>query len=60
MGHLISARRSGLVIDNKQRRTCQIVNFSEPADCRVKLTEGKLKERLVPRPCRRTEKNYGT
>ena len=35
--HLISARRSDLIIINKQKRTCKIVDFTVPADHRIKL-----------------------
>ena len=39
--HLISARKPDLVIVNKKKRTCRIVDFAVPADYSVKLKEGK-------------------
>ena len=35
--HLISARRPDLIIINKKKRTCKIVDFAVPADHRIKL-----------------------
>ena len=35
--HLISARRPDLIIINKKKRTCKIVDFAVPADYRIKL-----------------------
>ena len=35
--HLISARRPDLIIINKKKRTCKIVDFAVPADLRIKL-----------------------
>ena len=38
--HLISARRPDLiVVNNKKKRTCKIVDFAVPADHRIKLKE---------------------
>ena len=37
--HLIPARRPDLIIINKKKRTCKIVDFAVPADHRVKLKE---------------------
>ena len=34
--HLISARRPDLLIINKKKRTCKIVDFAVPADHRIK------------------------
>ena len=39
--HLISARRPDLI------RTCRIVNFAVPADYKVKLEEGKKKDKYL-------------
>ena len=39
--HPILARQPDLVIINKEKRTCQIVNFGFPDDHRVKLKESK-------------------
>ena len=39
--HQISARGPDLVIINKRKRTCRIVDFTVPADHRVKLTENE-------------------
>ena len=37
--HLISARRPDLIIINKKKRICKIVDFAVPADRRIKLKE---------------------
>ena len=37
--HLISARRPDLIIINKKKKTCKIVDFADPADYRIKLKE---------------------
>ena len=39
--HQISARRSDLIIINKEKRTCRIVDFAVPADHGVKLKESE-------------------
>ena len=33
--HLISARRPDLIIINRKKRTCKIVDFAVPADYRI-------------------------
>ena len=44
--HFISARRPDLIIiNNKKKRTCKIVDFAVPADHRVKLKESEKKEK---------------
>ena len=35
--HQISTRRPDLIIINKKKRTCKIVDFAVPADHRIKL-----------------------
>ena len=42
--HLISARRSALII-MKKKRTCEIMDFAVPADLRVKLKESEKKDK---------------
>ncbi len=37
--HLVSARRPDLIIINKKKRTCKIVDFAVPVDHRIKLKE---------------------
>ena len=37
--HLISARRPDLIIINKKEGTCRFLDFTVPADYRVKLKE---------------------
>ena len=37
--HLILARRPDLIIINKKKRTCKIVDFAVSADHRIKLKE---------------------
>ena len=45
--HLITARRPDLVLINKKKRTCQIVDFAVPADHRVKLKEIEKKDKYL-------------
>ena len=49
MYHLISARRSDLIIINKKRkkRICKIVDFAVPADHRIKLKECEKKNKYL-------------
>ena len=44
--HLISARRSDLMII-KKKRTCKIVDFAVPADHRIKLKECEKKDKYL-------------
>ena len=41
---LISARRPDLIIINKEKRICKIVDFAVPADHRIKLKECEKKD----------------
>ena len=44
--HLISSRRPDLIIiNNKKKRTCKIVDFAVPADQRIKLKECEKKDK---------------
>ena len=43
--HLISNRRPGLVIINRKKRTCQIVNLAILADNGVKIKESKKRDK---------------
>ena len=43
--HLIRARRPDLIIINKKKRTCKIVNFAVPADHRIKQKEYEKKDK---------------
>ena len=45
--HLISARRPVLIIINKKKRICKIVDFAVPADHRIKLKECEKKEKYL-------------
>ena len=45
--HLISARRPDLIIINKKKRTCKIVDFAVPADYRIKLKECENKNKYL-------------
>ena len=45
--HLITARRPDLVLINKEKRTCHIVDFAVPADHRVKLKEIEKKDKYL-------------
>ena len=41
--HLISAKRPELIIINKKKRICKIVDFAVPADHKIKLKESEKK-----------------
>ena len=58
--HLISSRRSGLIIINqkKRKRIYKIVDFAVPADQRVKLKEIEKKDKYLD--LARELKNCGT
>ena len=45
--HLFSARRADLIIINKKRRTCEIVDCAIPADHRIKLKECEKKDKYL-------------
>ena len=45
--HLISARKPDLIIINKKKRTCKIVDFSVPAGHRIKLKECAKKDKYI-------------
>ena len=45
--YLISARRPDLIIINKKKRTCEIVDFAVPADHRIKLKESEKKDNYL-------------
>ena len=45
--HLISARKPDLIIINKKKRTCKIVDFAVPADHRIKLKECEKKDKYL-------------
>ena len=45
--HLISARRPDLIIINKKKRTCKIVDFAVPADLRINLKECEKGEKYL-------------
>ena len=47
MDHLISVRRPDLIIINKKKRTCKIVDFAVPADHRIKLKECEKKDKYL-------------
>ena len=53
--HLISARRPDLIIINKKKRTCKIVDFAVPADHRIKLKECEKKDKYLD-PARELKK----
>ena len=55
--HLILARRADLIIINKKKRTCKIVDFAVPADHRIKLEEFEKKDKYLD--LARELKNYG-
>ena len=45
--HLISARRPDLVVINRKKRTCWIVDLTVPADPRVKLKENEKRDKYL-------------
>ena len=45
--HLMSTRRPDLIIINKRRRTCKIVDFAVTADHGVKLKECEKKDKYL-------------
>ena len=45
--HLISDRRPDLIIINKKKRICKIVDFAVPADPRIKLKECEKKDKYL-------------
>ena len=45
--HLISDRRPDLIILNKKKRTCKIVNFAVLADHRIKLKECEKEDKYL-------------
>ena len=45
--HIISGRRFDLMIVNKKKRTCKIVDFAVPADHRIKLKECEKKYKYL-------------
>ena len=45
--HLIPARRPDLIIINKKKGTCKIVDFAVPADHRVKLKDVEKKDKYL-------------
>ena len=45
--HLIPARRPELIIINKKKRTCKIVDFAVQADHRIKLKECEKKDKYL-------------
>ena len=60
--HLISTRRPDLVIVNKNKRTCRIVNLAVSTDHRVKIKENEKKTnkktptKQILTSCQRTKK----
>ena len=47
MDHRISARRPDLIIINKKKRNCKIINFAVPADHKIKLKECEKKDKYL-------------
>ena len=45
--HLISARRPDLIIINKKKKICKIVNFAVPEDHRIKLRECEKRDKYL-------------
>ena len=55
--HLIPTRRPDLIIINKRKRICKIVDFAVPADHRIHLKESEKKDKYLDLP--RELKNLG-
>ena len=47
MDHLISTKRPDLIIINKKKRTCKIVDFAVPGDYKIKLKECEKKDKYL-------------
>ena len=47
MDHLIPARRADLIIINKKKRICKIVDFAVPANHRINLKECEKKDKYL-------------
>ena len=47
MDHLIPARKPNLIIKNQKKGTCKIVDFTLPADYRIKLKEYEKKDKYL-------------
>ena len=45
--HLIPTRRPDLIIINKRKRICKIVDFAVPADHRINLKESEKKDKYL-------------
>ena len=45
--HLISARIPDLIIINKKKKICKIVDFAVPADHRIKLKESEKRDKYL-------------
>ena len=45
--HLLLVRRPDLIVINKKKRTCKIVDFAIPADHRIKLKESEKKNKYL-------------
>ena len=45
--HLITPRRPNLIIINKKKRTCKVVDIAVPADHRIKLKECEKKDNYL-------------
>ena len=45
--HLILARRPDLIIINKKKRICKVVDFAVPADHRINLKECEKKDKYL-------------
>ena len=45
--HLIPSRRPDLIIINKKKRICKIVDFAVPADHRINLKENEKKDKYL-------------
>ena len=47
MDQQISTRKPNLIVIDEKKRTCKIVDFSVPADYRIKLKESEKKDKYL-------------
>ena len=57
---ITKSRRPDLVVINKKKKTCPLVDFAVLADHRVKLKEIEKKDKYLDLARKLKKKNYGT
>ena len=56
---IISARKPDLIIINKKKRTCKIIDFAVPADHIIKLKECEKKDKYLDLAREKTVEHAG-